>query len=242
VLTLAFRRIWRTLGENFHDATMNGTDWESLRLKYERAAATARDSRQFARIVRALLGELNASHLGFQPEPWPEEISTPSNELATAHPGWMFGDDERADAPLRIERVIPGSPAAMLPAAPLAGDTVVRIAGEKVTNGTPVHRFFNGAENRPLPVVLRAPDGRERVIELRCISYRKARSLDRLSDRSPPGRGMEQAARDTLQPAHLFQRRDFLPCGETPAAGSAGRQHHRGRRDFRGRGGDSGCG
>lgn len=193
VLTLAFRRIWRTLGENFHDAKMNGSDWESLRLKYESAAAAARDSRQFDRIVRQLLGELNASHLAFQPDPWPEEVFTLSNDIATAHPGWIFRDDDRADAPLRIERVIPGSPAAMLPDAPLAGDTVVRIAGEKVSSGTPLHRFFNGAENRPLPVVLRAPDGRERVIELRCISYRNARSLD-LLERASVARARVAAA------------------------------------------------
>ena len=55
----------------------------------------------------------------------------------------------------------------------------MRIGGEPVTHRTPLHRFLNGAEKRPLPVVLREPSGSERVIELRGISYQKARALDR---------------------------------------------------------------
>lgn len=179
VLTLGFRRIWRTLGERFYDAGMSGHDWPAMRLKYESAAAGARDSQQFDRVISQLLGELNASHLTFLRRPWPEEIRKSPREDATAHPGWVFRDDGPLDAPLRIARVIPGSPVAILAEPPQSGDVIVRIAGEDVSNGTPLHRFFNGAENRPLPVVLRGEDGHERVIELRCISHQKARLLDR---------------------------------------------------------------
>ena len=181
LLTLGFRRVWRTLGERFHDPLMNGRDWDAMRLKYEDAARTARDSRQFDLVISHLRGELNASHLAFTASPWPEEKRKIPREEKTAHPGMIF-DDLSADpaAPLRIARVISGSPVALLPEPPHPGDRVLRIAGEAVTNGTPLHRFFNGAENRPLPVVIAGKDGRERVIELRCISYPKARALLRM--------------------------------------------------------------
>ncbi len=178
VLTLGFRRIWRTLGERFYDPKMNGRDWNALRAKYEDAAKLARDSRQFNRVIKHLRGELNASHLGFTPEPWPKESrKTPDKELS-AHPGFVFVDENADPAgPLLITRVIPGSEVSMLPEPPEPGDRILRIAGEEVFNGTPLHRFFNDAENRPLPLRIRSKDGRERVIELRCISYRKAREL-----------------------------------------------------------------
>lgn len=57
------------------------------------------------------------------------------------------------------------------------GDVVVRIAGEAVFNGTPLDRFFNGAENRSLPIVVRSPTGMETVLELKCISYPRVRAL-----------------------------------------------------------------
>ncbi len=181
VLTRGFRRIWRTLGEGFHDAALNGCDWQAIRLKYEAAAGSARNPRQFGRVIDQLCGELNASHLAFKPLAWPAEIPLVRSVPATAHPGWVFRDtDSRVDAPLVIARMIPGSPAALLTDPPAAGDSVVRIAGEPVSNGSALERFFNGAANRPLPVVLRGPDGGERVIELRCISYQNARRLERL--------------------------------------------------------------
>lgn len=179
VLTLGFRRIWRTLGERFYDPQMSGRDWNAMRMKYEDAARTARDSKQFDRVISYLRGELNASHLVFTPKPFPEESRKAPREEKTAHPGLVFDDaDADPERPLTIARVIPGSPVSELAEPPRAGDTIIRIAGEAVTHGTPLHRFFNGAEKRPLPVVLRGKDGRERVIELRCISYRKTRGLE----------------------------------------------------------------
>lgn len=183
VLALGFRRIWRTLAESFYDPEMNGCDWNAMRLKYEEIARTARDSRQFDRVIRNLRGELNASHLAFTPRRFPGEIRKAPREEKTAHPGLVFDDAAtNPDGPLKIARVIPGSPVSKLPEPPQPGDTIVRIAGQAVTHRTPTHQHFNGAEKRALPLVVRSNDGRERVIELRCISYRKARALE-LADR-----------------------------------------------------------
>jgi tricorn protease len=179
VLALGYRRIWRMLGERFHDPAMNGRDWKAIRLKYESTARTARESRQFDRVISFLRGELNASHLAFHRRPWPEETRKSPAEEKTAHPGLLFRDDGPADGPLRIAGVLPGSPVALLDSPPEPGDIIVRIGGETVTHRTPLHKFLNGAEKRPLPVLLRDAGGRERVIELRCVSYQKARALDR---------------------------------------------------------------
>lgn len=177
MLTLAFRRIWRTLGERFHDAGMNGTDWEALRQKYETAAAEARTSRQFDRVVSQLFGELNASHLTFLRKPWDNEMRQDAKEKITAHPGLIFRDGGE-EGPLVIDEVLYGSPIGSLKEKPMEGEIVVKIAGEPVTNLSALHPFLNGAGNRTLPVVIRAKDGKERVLELRCISHDRARTLD----------------------------------------------------------------
>ena len=61
--------------------------------------------------------------------------------------------------------MIAGTPVAQLPKAPVPGESLVRIAGDPVFHGSALHPFFNGAEKRPLPVVIRPLDGTERVIE-----------------------------------------------------------------------------
>jgi len=179
VMRLAFRRVWRTLGERFHDPKMNGRDWKAVLDRYEPAAAAAWHSRQFDMVVARLMGELNASHLAFHRKPWPGEEHHPKGEPATAHTGIVFDDrDTHPAAPLRVARVVRGSPVALLVHAPRTGETVLRIAGIDVTNDTPLHELLNGAEGNPIPITLRAADGTERVVEARGISYQKARALD----------------------------------------------------------------
>ncbi|MCX6875657.1 MAG: S41 family peptidase [Verrucomicrobia bacterium] len=180
VLRLGFRRIWRTLGERFYDPAMTGTDWPALREKYEALAVAARDSRQFDRVVGLLLGELQASHLSFAARVWPTPFSPRHPEEPTAHPGLVFRD-EAGDGPLVVGQVLPGSPVSQVKEPPQPGEVVTRIAGQEVDTHTPLHRLFMGALGCPMPLVLRATDGRLRVLELRCISYPQARALDHLA-------------------------------------------------------------
>ncbi len=177
-LRLGFRRIWRTLGERFYDPSMKGADWPALRIKYEDLAVGARDSRQFERVIEMLLAELNSSHLGFVADDWPQPsiAPTPAPEV-TAHPGLVFRDTA-GEGPLVIARVLAGSPVGQLKEAPQPGETLVRIAGRAVNNHTPLEEFFTGAIDRPIPLVVQAAGGGQRVIELRCITYEQARSLE----------------------------------------------------------------
>lgn len=179
LLTWRFRQVWRTLAERFYDTGMHGLDWDAVRSELEPIAARAADSRQFDRMINQLMGRLNASHLTFQRELWPGEQPDLPKEPATAHPGWIF-EDSRIPGPLRVLRAIPGSPGATFPGCPEDGPvgwTIQKIAGIPVDNRYPLHRLFQDAEDRSLPVVIEDPAGNPHTIELRCISYRKARSL-----------------------------------------------------------------
>ena len=177
MLRLGFRRIWRTLDERFYDSEMKGTDWPALREKYAEVAVRARDSRQFERVVGMMLDELNASHLGFIGEAWPRPIGAVHAEEASGHPGLVFRDDP-GDGPLVIARVLAGSPVGQLKEAPRPWEVVTRIGGQEVDSHTPLHGILAGAVDRPLPLVVRAVDGRQRVLELRCITYDRARALE----------------------------------------------------------------
>jgi tricorn protease len=175
---LAFRQVWRTLGERFYDSTMNGTDWQALREKYEPTAREARTSRQFERVVHQLCGELNASHLSFVRQPWEgEPKATTKKEEVTAFPGILFRNGT-GDSPLEIAQVLADSPVSLVENAPQAGEFVVKIGDTAVTQRTPLQRLFNGAEGNPLRITVRSKEGVEREMDLRCISYTRARTLD----------------------------------------------------------------
>ncbi len=156
---------------------MNTTDWRAVLEKYEDAAAVARDSRQFDRVVAQLLGELNASHLTFRARPWGLGKETEVEKKTTAYPGLEFGNN--GSGPLVIDSVLEVAPVSNLKSPPVAGEIVRRIAGRDVDASSPLWEIFNGAEGRPLPLVLEDADGTRRTLELISISYEEARQLDR---------------------------------------------------------------
>ena len=174
-LRLGFRRIWRLLGERFHDPSMNGRDWNAIRHTYEPLAAASRTSREFDHIIGRLMGELNASHLVFQRKPWPGESSPQKPKAQTLHPGIRFNPPSGIpNSPLTIH-----APDTLQPTnAPQEGENVLRIAGHPVDDSTPLQPFFLGSPGMKVPIVLRAHDGTERTLTLHCDSYAQARKRD----------------------------------------------------------------
>lgn len=188
----AYHWIWRTLGERFYDPEMNGTDWNAIRTKYEFAAAECRTSRQFDRVISQLVGELNASHLSFLRMAWPEETAKTLREEPDACSGILFQDGE-PEGPMVVKSVIHGTPVSLLPNPPQPGEIITRIAGQPITNRTPLHRFLNGAAGKPLAIILKSKDGKEREVLCQPVTFNRARALDR--------QNQELAARKTVREA-----------------------------------------
>ena len=110
-----FLQIWRTMRDTWYDEALNHRDWDSVRKKYEDAAATATDSRAFDRVVAMMLGELNGSHLGFsisggRGRGGERGDATRSWTETTAHLGVRF-DLSHPGPGLKIRDVIIGGPA-----------------------------------------------------------------------------------------------------------------------------------
>lgn len=65
-----FNEVWRTLDQQFYDGNFHGNDWAGLHDKYGKLIETASCERDFGDLVNMMLGELNASHMGYySPDP-----------------------------------------------------------------------------------------------------------------------------------------------------------------------------
>ncbi len=64
---VVFDEAWRALNENFYDPDFHGVDWPAQQVKYRPWALQASTREDFADIVNLMLGELNASHMGYYP-------------------------------------------------------------------------------------------------------------------------------------------------------------------------------
>jgi carboxyl-terminal processing protease len=60
-----FDEVWRTVRDKFYDRDLHGLDWNAVGDKYRPQAVAARNERELADVINAMLAELKASHLGY---------------------------------------------------------------------------------------------------------------------------------------------------------------------------------
>ena len=183
----AFDLCWRTMRDRYYDPRLNNRNWDDVRRKYAPMAQQATSADELATVVRLMLGELNGSHLGFhvsEGEPQAAD-SQRSARLApsehpwtetTAHLGLRF--DRSYQGPgWKVHDVIAGSPADHVKTKIFPGEIVLSINGKAVQPGLDPTQFLNGPPHRDVRLRVRNDQGVDRDVQLRAITYEKARSL-----------------------------------------------------------------
>ncbi len=95
-----FTEMWWLLNDGFYDPNFHGVNWKELYKKYLPFAQNTYNREEFYDIVRLMLGELNASHLGV----WGKYTGIYENY------GLLGGEYVRVKDGFRIKRVIYDSP------------------------------------------------------------------------------------------------------------------------------------
>lgn len=153
-----FNEAWRLLWNGFYDPEFHGVDWPAIRKKYEPLAMAAYTEEEFRAVVREMLGELSASHLGIYKR---GGAGVTTGRLGLYH-------DENHDGPgIRVRKVIPNGPADRAGLEP--GDYILAIDGEEIGPGEnyyPLLEDLNGEETLVL-VAESAAGGGSREVRLR---------------------------------------------------------------------------
>ena len=169
-----FRNVWREMRDRFYDEKLNNKDWDKVREKYEKQAENAPDQVVFDRVVAMMLGELNASHLGYR-SIFKTFRADNSYEI-TAHLGVKF--DESFTGPgLKIMSVVDGSDASKNGSELKVGEVILSIDGEKCDITQDLTLFLNGSLKRDISLQVKSEKGEERLVKLRPHSYAQIRSL-----------------------------------------------------------------
>ena len=174
---IGFRQAWRAMRDGFYDESLNNRDWDHVREKYEGIASAAVDKYSFSRAISMMLGELNASHLGFRssssttyrPSGWQDQ---------TAHLGAIF--DETHEGPgLKIKRILSDGPASEEKSQINEGETIMEIDGVAVSLGMDLTQVLNGRPDRDLILKVQGlgEEKKHREVTIRPASYSRARSL-----------------------------------------------------------------
>lgn len=131
-----FDQSWRFLAESFYDPSFHGADWDAVRRRYRPLVQHVAVKEDLYALLYLMMGELNASHLGVS-----GHGTTPDEP--TAHLGLLF-DETHAGAGLRVREVLARGPADRRGLNLKAGDYILAIDREVVTENTNVSRLLNG--------------------------------------------------------------------------------------------------
>jgi tricorn protease len=174
-----FDTAWRIMRDRWYDAKLGNSDWNVVRDKYRPIAAQAPDLDTVATCVQLMLGELNGSHLGFTlgiPDAGAAPPATPPAPPArgvvprdvTGHLGVRF-DPAFAGPGLKIRDVLANGPADKKRSRLHAGETILKIDGNKVDADTDLTTLLNGPPNRDVALSVLGLDGSNREVSLKPI-------------------------------------------------------------------------
>lgn len=140
----------RVLGEVFYHPTMKGLDWKKVSERYLALAKQTRTIEEFAYVGMRLVGELNASHLGFYPPPEQAALGETVGRLGI--------DVVAANAPERVflvRAVVPRGPASIGPMAIKPGDQITQIDFEPFTEHDSLENRLRGKVGKEVAVTFK---------------------------------------------------------------------------------------
>jgi Tol biopolymer transport system component len=147
-----FHQAWSTLADNFFDATMNGIDWKATEAQYEPYAAGAQSTEDLRRIMRFMVGELNASHSGVNGPSFSPQANV--GRLGVRFDRTTYEQTGK----LKVTEVIALSPAAITGIS--AGDFILSVDGAKIDGHTNIDSLLTYKTNKRVDLaVSRAADG-----------------------------------------------------------------------------------
>ncbi len=131
---------WRTLRDRFYDPAMHGLDWPALRKKYGSWVQKVGHDRDFGDVVNFMLGEVNASHMGYYPA-W----KSPGDYGTDGYLGLEFVQNEESIDGLKIAKVLAHGPCDKVVSRLLPGDVLKTVDGCSVSSSS---NLFAALETR----------------------------------------------------------------------------------------------
>ncbi len=182
-----FNEAWRLLADGFYDADFHGIDWNVMRVKYRQRAEAAVAYEDFKDVLKEMIGELNASHLGT----W----AGPSNATGDDRTGLLgfTPDDAYKGEGVRVAAVLPRGPLDREGKQVQVGEVILAINGEPIAAGANHYSMLNHMRGKELDLTILGLEGAERKVTVEPIGgiwtldYRawmdtSREMVDRLSD------------------------------------------------------------
>jgi Tol biopolymer transport system component/C-terminal processing protease CtpA/Prc len=165
-----FRQAWTLMRDNFFDAAWNGVDWNAERATFAPRIAGAASADEMRRLLRLMIGDLNASHLG---------VTAPGGAApVVGRLGLRFDRREyETNGRLRVTDVLPLSPAAIARDIK-PGDVLLAVDGRAIGPRVSLDDLLaNTIDHRVVLSVAGAPGGPARDVVVKPTNQATEKNL-----------------------------------------------------------------
>lgn len=154
-----FEEAWRTIRDGFYDPQMHGYDWTALGQKYRERCVNASTNNDFRDMFNYMLGEINASHMALTA---PDRAET--QQEAT---GMLGAEMTPVKEGMRVNRVVPESPASKVASQLNVGDIITAVNGVTYSETSNFYENLNGLVNEKVLLNVLSADGKSREVVIR---------------------------------------------------------------------------
>jgi len=157
-LNQIFEESWRALRDGFYDPNFHNNDWNKLKEKYKPMCLKASTQKDFQDMYNFMLGELNASHMGMR-------YANDRTELQKETTGLIGVEVVTVKNGVKVNHVVPNSPADREQSKLLVGDVITSVNGSKIEKETNFYSLLNNtADEKVLLNIKRNSEELEIVI------------------------------------------------------------------------------
>jgi tricorn protease len=158
---------WRAMDRNFYDGNFHGIDWSATLERWRPVLLSASTPEDFEDFMNWLLGELNASHMGFRGSGGLAAAETDATRTGELGVLW---DEGFAGPGQRVAEVLVQMPAARGQSRLNVGDVITAVDGHPVDANANWDRLMAGTTGRETLLDVTGPDGSNREVMIRAAS------------------------------------------------------------------------
>ncbi len=171
--TELFNECWRIMKHTFYDPNMHGVDWDAVHQKYSAVLPSVTHKEALGTLVNKMLGELEASHIGFYVNTGDEAPS-----YRTMNPGFKLVPDDESGL-YRVGHIYKKGPADKEWVDIKEGDYILSVDGEELKVPQNYWKIFNHPLNERVDIVVSAEmQGEKRTSTVKLASNREISRYD----------------------------------------------------------------
>ena len=168
-----FDECWRIMRDDFYDGKFNNRNWDEIRRKYIQVAENCVTKANLNRTVSMMLGELNASHLGYRGGS--DASPSLSKRDVTGHLGFIAQTDYKGPG-IKVAEVVEGSPSAAVKSQLRPQDIVLAINKVAIDPEFDITLALNGTVGKETTLSVKREE-KELEIAIYPITYSSYRTL-----------------------------------------------------------------